>query len=66
MVMSSKAGTSKRVGEDITKQAKKIKAIDVRLSLSAAAAAVINRLAFAQPASYNLLLHRRFCGWSRS
>jgi hypothetical protein len=29
--MSSKAGTSKRVGKDITKQAKKIKGIDVRI-----------------------------------
>ena len=29
--MSSKAGSSKRAAEDITKQSKKIKGIDVRL-----------------------------------
>lgn len=32
--MSSKAGSSKRVGEDITKQAKKVKGIDVRRPLA--------------------------------
>jgi hypothetical protein len=37
--MSSKAGSSKRVGEDITKQAKKIKGIDVSLCIPAAAPA---------------------------
>jgi len=35
--MSSKAGTSKRTGEDITKQAKKIKGIDVGALASIAA-----------------------------